>query len=1404
MSSKESLLKVFRKILQSNLASLEEEIETLLRYTLRHDAVEQMDDPRRKTEELLNILLDGGEDACQQFLEHLKKNPNLFPRILRLLSDTEADKVMFKMMLEDLGLGTFIQQKLSLSKVQSIICDERMSDASCNSTKDIPMHLLRHLMALNIQEAFRSFDFIHESSQSNSQQDSSGNVSGSVHPLDVLCGLLYCSDNFLRQDIIRRMSMCQVPVPLLLPAGEEENGTFLLWAMRSIIMESFSPSLVDHRALTEDSVVNISLPVFSFVSLGKSRCLSKAKVMKQILTSAQQRSKINCLHRVMDWGDMPNNISNGLVEIAWYFPAYQNDVNPLEKPFALANLHGDLQTNMRQFEFLTKVSSAVFILMENLTKQQWDLLLHVGGSDNNYYFIFQDQFNQESNQFCRRLFSDFGLNEQKFLMQSDKKLNEKLQFILRDTIQKSPKKMTLSDMSVEAEKLHFYSDENQHGCEYGRLYSKDLIDDIVSAMKYAAGDVKQLQNLKMEIVEIEKELCRLRHQEELCVADYKTELINKIYDLLKVQSQYNHSDIMVNLRYAFTYLNIVEQQYFLKWTQFQKFSANAILDNAIQEDVFSRIGWMYEAEVIVENTPEGVRLCANFPKAAADLLLQGIPVQLIDGDTSRIYLQWITDVLTELHTKTKGKCRIRVISVLGVQGTGKSTLLNNMFGLQFPVAHRQCTHGALMSLIKVEEKDLGCDYFVVIDCEGLRALHNASVEESFDHDNELATLMVGLSDIAIINMALGSTSEMQNILQIVIHALIRMKGNGQKPNCVLVYQTVDSASSGEESMIDREMLRIGAESSKFLEFYDAIDNFLPYNILTDDWIIPPYDLKTSCYSEKVVELKKHLLQLIKDMSQSGSFRNVQNFTEDMKILWNSVKHENYIFRFKNILEGNIYTELYEKFLEQEWNLCRKMSRWWANIKEDTSKHPASELHIHILVQKVLRMLNEEERMMKESLQIYFTANSEDTNIRIAKKFEAEFMDKIQSLRSKLETHYNIECSKIKILRSGLKDTILEDFTREEPDLHGTRFDAEHYWNEAVTKYKSMILRYDVEEEFLQLLRQDMRTKGSKITELIHGISHLSNYAAPSFTYGARYANRYGNVNMEKDPAYKSKRDSIAKFLLEKSNKYVRKMVTSKAEYNEVHGMNLLKMVNDVIHANTMPYTDLFTLNLKLQILAQSVPHFQKIQEDSLRKCATPYYENHLKGEVILCLKYVLRDKTIANNYCQVCLKPAVEVKVKKVLKHRLASDFTSCMCAERSRMRPSGGPRGQRCIHHPPVVDTPENICTRYTGQGEIQVLLANIISSVTEDIRKVLTHPDILKRGNIGDLLSALWSVLQVDMSGVRRDILKAPYSVTVSVAHWASYLVFFANKLEKQLQEEFRPKSIEEHYMECPYLIL
>ncbi|CAK6983689.1 interferon-induced very large GTPase 1-like [Scomber scombrus] len=170
------------------------------------------------------------------------------------------------------------------------------------------------------------------------------------------------------------------------------------------------------------------------------------------------------------------------------------------------------------------------------------------------------------------------------------------------------------------------------------------------------------------------------------------------------------------------------------------------------------------------------------------MLLGGYPLELLDGDASNIPERWVTDVLMELHKKVGEQSRLLVLTVLGVQSTGKSTLLNTMFGVQFPVSSGRCTRGAYMLFLKVEE-DMKCglnyDFIVLIDTEGLKSPAMAQLEDSYVHDNQMATFVIGLSDVTIINVAMENLTEMKDILQIAVHAFLRMKELGRSQFVIL-------------------------------------------------------------------------------------------------------------------------------------------------------------------------------------------------------------------------------------------------------------------------------------------------------------------------------------------------------------------------------------------------------------------------------------------------------------------------------------------------------------------------------------------------------------------------------------------------------------------------------------------
>ncbi|CAB1326944.1 unnamed protein product [Coregonus sp. 'balchen'] len=199
----------------------------------------------------------------------------------------------------------------------------------------------------------------------------------------------------------------------------------------------------------------------------------------------------------------------------------------------------------------------------------------------------------------------------------------------------------------------------------------------------------------------------------------------------------------------------------------------------------------------------------HLPGLCAQMLLDGFPIELVDGDASNIPLKWISAVLTQLHTIVQSNSKIRVVTVLGVQSTGKSTLPNTMFGVQYAVSSGRCTRGAFMLLIKVNKElkeELKCDFIMVIDTERLKSPELAQLDDSHEHDNELATLVIGLSDVTIINIAMENSTEMKDVLQIVFHAFIRMKEVGKKPVCHFVHQNVSDMSAHDNNMRDRKKL----------------------------------------------------------------------------------------------------------------------------------------------------------------------------------------------------------------------------------------------------------------------------------------------------------------------------------------------------------------------------------------------------------------------------------------------------------------------------------------------------------------------------------------------------------------------------------------------------------------------
>ena len=215
-----------------------------------------------------------------------------------------------------------------------------------------------------------------------------------INPLDVLCASLLSSDSSLQREVMSNMYHCQFALPLLLPDAENNRSILMLGAMKDIVKEQSTQSLGGPTGDTEKLLTLLKMPVISFVRLGYCS-FSKSRILNALLSPAHLKSHKIFLHQDLPIQVLPRQISDGLVEITWCFPDSSSlSENPSfpQKPVAVANLRGDLESFWTQFGFLMEVSSAVFFFTDCLGEKEWDLLMFLGeAAIERCYFVLSPQ-----------------------------------------------------------------------------------------------------------------------------------------------------------------------------------------------------------------------------------------------------------------------------------------------------------------------------------------------------------------------------------------------------------------------------------------------------------------------------------------------------------------------------------------------------------------------------------------------------------------------------------------------------------------------------------------------------------------------------------------------------------------------------------------------------------------------------------------------------------------------------------------------------------------------------------------------------------------------------------------------------------------------------------------------------
>ncbi|XP_016382991.1 interferon-induced very large GTPase 1-like [Sinocyclocheilus rhinocerous] len=853
--------------------------------------------------------------------------------------------------------------------------------------------------------------------------------------MDVQMAVFHCADSFLKQLMVTKLSQCQYALPLLVPDPFTQEIEFPLWTFRQI-NKSWKMKDAKNEISQIQPVWKAETPMVSFFKFG-SVSSSKSQLMNNLINDKHN----TFFHRHCPGSSKTRLLMDGVVEIAWYCPSGK-DTDKFNQCIAFCNLHGDAGDSEKQLQILTEMASVNVVVLPQL------------GKNDRCAEQIQNLYKDRKPLICLFTDDEFTATKTKkgkykigLKDRNQSNVYVELRRAINDCLSGSRSSFILEDMS-EYFKQHCpnirvdekYDDDCKRGKEAAQqmmsLLEKKKLTEMKESFLPCQGKLwhqwceknkelhrSQGNETEIEISGIHSEMKKIRDEQYNCnISEFMKFFIEEINSKDANKKNYFLKWIRILLdEYTSDYLSHLTNEH----AELDRISRELQAATFGLEHILREIGQIYESCKSLNKNKEGLPCdFSSLPSLAAEMMISGFPLELMDGDAAHVPVVWVTAVLHELIQKLGDK-RVFVLSVLGIQSSGKSTMLNAMFGLQFAVSAGRCTRGAFMQLVRVSEemkKQLKFDYILIVDTEGLRALE-LSGRSTRHQDNELATFVVGLGNLTLINILGENPSELQDILQIVVQAFMRMKKVRLNPSCMFVHQNVSEVTAGEKNMEGRrrlqqtldEMTKLAAKD----EVYDAecFNDVITFDIQKDVKYFaqlwegsPPMAPSNPDYYENVQDLKKYILS---HASKSDGMMSI-DLKYRIKDLWEALLNEKFVFSFKNSLEISAYRKLETEYSKWSWSLRSAMleieNKLHITIKNEvTNKVEETDLQTE---------LNKTSEEVKKSMSEFFKT---DTYAAVLIQWKAHFDFKITELQENIVRETKQKLNEILKQRDTVKE-----------------------------------------------------------------------------------------------------------------------------------------------------------------------------------------------------------------------------------------------------------------------------------------------------------------------------------------------------------------------------------------------
>ncbi|KAG2458148.1 GVIN1 GTPase, partial [Polypterus senegalus] len=486
------------------------------------------------------------------------------------------------------------------------------------------------------------------------------------------------------------------------------------------------------------------------------------------------------------------------------------------------------------------------------------------------------------------------------------------------------------------------------------------------------------------------------------------------------------------------------------------------------------------------------------------------------------------------------------------------------------------------------------------------------------------------------------------------------------------------------------MIKVAARMEKKdgqVKFTDVIE----YDAEKNNWYIPglwhgtpPMAPVSTGYSETVFEFKKSLIDAFKGANHRHG--DITEFIKWMESLWKAVKHENFIFSFRNCLVADAYNNLSVEFNQWEWSFRKHMLIWTQQAENKIQNFGNMDSHlieniddfvISLKCEGAKELKNQEKEFLKH-LDDYY--KSKEKHVQLVEKYKESFVSSIKSITFEIESEVNRKFEMAVTIQKGKNKLasihmdhaniiekrvleLLEKCRKNNLVLSDENLNDEFeiMWEETVRglNFKGL-MKKDISVKVFGQLRINLERHGSAVNEKLNAADLKE--PAGKFMVCKEHLDGWLRQAWHTYIKKTDKPQNMADRVISDCIELIDEKALSDSDYHDTYTTELLHIIDEKVKDTGTSNT--FEVDLKLHICRIATKQFQKIHDDFIAKNDPQKHLEGLKPNYFSDFIDLYQEKNQcqkkASEFITLCLEPAIRDYIKKNLGVKIIDEILVC------------------------------------------------------------------------------------------------------------------------------------------------